>query len=93
MKITEKILIDNLDSFTRSGFVSVIDGKDCYWAYLGNDGNNYREATEPYDVTHIEFSFNKNFPFSNGKRIDAFHSKDPRRENIMQERMDALKKI
>lgn len=85
MKINEKILIDNLDSFTRLGFVSIIDGKEIIWEYQGNDGVNFYSTAEEYEITHIWFTFGHDH-FSHGKRIDAFHEKDKRRSAILQEK-------
>ena len=90
-KITEKLLIDNLDGFTRLGFISTIDGKEIVWEYQGNDGENFYSTQEEYEITHIWFSFGKDH-FSPGSRIDAFHIKDERRPAILQEKKKILGK-
>lgn len=83
MKITEKALIDNLNSFTCFGFVSIIDGKEITWEYQGNDGETFYSTPEEYEITHIWFTFGSNH-FSTGKRIDAFHTRDPRRASVLE---------
>ena len=89
MKITEKILIDNLDSFTRLGFVSIVDGKEITWEYQGNDGETFYSTPEEYEITHIWFTFGRD-NFSQGKRIDAFHTRDPRRSSVLEEKRGAI---
>lgn len=89
MKITEKALIDNLDSFTRLGFVSSIDGKEIIWEYQGNDGETFYSTPEDYEITHIWFTFGRDH-FSPGSRIDAFHAKDDRRESVLREKKKIL---
>ena len=89
MKITEKLLIDNLDSFTRLGFVSSIDGKEIIWEYQGNDGETFYSTPEDYEITHIWFTFGRDH-FSAGSRIDAFHVKDDRRESVLREKKKIL---
>ena len=89
MKITEKLLIDNLDSFTRLGFVSSIDGKEIIWEYQGNDGETFYSTHEDYEITHIWFTFGRDH-FSPGSRIDAFHAKDDRRESVLREKKKIL---
>ena len=81
-KITEKLLIDNLDGFTRLGFISTIDGKEIVWEYQGNDGENFYSTPEEYEITHIWFTFGSDH-FSPGRRIDAFHAKDLRRASVL----------
>lgn len=89
MKITEKILIDNLDSFTRLGFVSIVDGKEITWEYQGNDGETFYSTPEEYEITHIWFTFGRD-NFSPGKRIDAFHTRYPRRSSVLEEKRGAI---
>lgn len=89
MEITEKLLIDNLDSFTRLGFVSSIDGKEIIWEYQGNDGETFYSTPEDYEITHIWFTFGRDH-FSPGSRIDAFHAKDDRRESVLREKKKIL---
>ena len=89
MKITEKILIDSLDSFTRFGFVSIVDGKEITWEYQGNDGETFYSTPEEYEITHIWFTFGRDH-FSPGKRIDAFHTRDPRRSSVLAEKRGAI---
>lgn len=89
MKITEKLLIDNLDSFTRLGFISSIDGKEIIWEYQGNDGETFYSTPEDYEITHIWFAFGRDH-FSPGSRIDAFHAKDDRRESVLREKKKIL---
>ena len=89
MKITEKLLIDNLDSFTRLGFASSIDGKEIIWEYQGNDGETFYSTPEDYEITHIWFTFGRDH-FSPGSRIDAFHAKDDRRESVLREKKKIL---
>lgn len=89
MKITEKSLIDNLNSFTRLGFVSIIDGKEITWEYQGNDGETFYSTPEEYEITHIWFTFGSDH-FSPGHRIDAFHARDPRRSSVLAEKRGAL---
>lgn len=91
MKITEKLLIDNLDSFTRLGFISSIDGKEIIWEYQGNDGETFYSTPEDYEITHIWFTFGRDH-FSSGSRIDAFHVKDDRREAVLREKKKILGK-
>lgn len=83
MKITEKILIDNLDSFTSLGFVSIVDGKEITWEYQGNDGETFYSTPEEYEITHIWFTFGIDH-FSPGHRIDAFHARDNRRASVLE---------
>lgn len=90
-KITEKLLIDNLDGFTRLGFISTIDGKEIVWEYQGNDGENFYSTPEECEITHIWFSFGKDH-FYPGSRIDAFHIKDERRPAILQKKKKMLSK-
>lgn len=89
MKITEKALIDNLDSFTRLGFVSIIDGKEITWEYQSNDGETFYRSQEEYEITHIWFTFGGDH-FSPGHRIDAFHTRDPRRASVLEAKKVAL---
>ena len=91
MKITEKLLIDNLDSFTHLGFVSASDGKEIVWEYQGNDGETFYSTPEDYEITHIWFTFGHDH-FSPGSRIDAFHIKDDRREYVLRKKKKILSK-
>lgn len=85
MNITEKILIDNLDAYTRMGFVSVIDGKDVHWAYAYHDGDRHYFTESETRACYIGFSRDG----MNWDYFDAFHTRDPRREKVIAARKEA----
>lgn len=79
MDINEKTLIDNLDGYTRQGFVSIINGEDCHWSYAYHDGEQFYHSPEFNRVCYIGHS-RTGISWS---YFDVFHDPDPRRADVL----------